>query len=46
MTYCILCKEYIGLEDTVCYNLECKNLHEIIEKLGIKGIYKILNNIK
>ena len=42
--YCMLCKEYIGLENSVCYNLECKGLSEIIQKLGIKNIYNILKN--
>ena len=40
--YCILCKEYIGLEESVCYNLSCKNLKQLIDKLGINKIYEIL----
>lgn len=47
MVYCKLCKEYVGFEDTICDNRECRYLNKLIKELGLYNIYYILkNNLK
>jgi len=41
MVYCSYCKEYYSFEEE-CNNKYCKILKEVIKKIGVKRLIKII----